>query len=84
MNQCITYEVSFERQISMGIDVFDKHNVKMFNLSEFFLRSSNLTRKEMFICLWEISKTLSWWLSTKIMVGGYVDIHYELFIGLNI
>ena len=35
MNQRVTYEVSFERQISMGIDVFDKHNVKMFNLSEF-------------------------------------------------
>ena len=34
MNQCITYEVSFECQISMGIDVFDKHGVKMFNLSE--------------------------------------------------
>ena len=51
MNQRVTYEVSFERQISMGIDVFDKHYVKMFNLSGSFEGVQNRTRKEMFICL---------------------------------
>ena len=34
MDKCITYEVSFERQISMEIDVFDKHYVRMLNLSK--------------------------------------------------
>ena len=80
----ITCEVKFECQISMEIDAYfvDKW-VRMFNLNK-ILKEFKMEQVKKGSLLVKYRWNIKFIFNTKIMVGGYVSIRYELFIGLNI
>ena len=69
MNQCITCEVNSKVKYPW------RWMISMED-SKFLKEFKNKTREEWFISLYHTGETLSWELSTKLMVEGYVGIRY--------